>query len=157
MFRYLFATSLILLGSACGSDNLSGLDRSSGLTLGAAVSSSSLAAGQSDTITITLTNTTPVAVTLHFTSGCQILPYITDTQGNVLLPSGGGWMCTAALSQRSLAPHEAQTARFVWTGSTKFDAELPLSTLPSGTYYVSATLHASEAQLTTALLPVTLH
>lgn len=156
MFRYLLATSLILLGSACG-DDFSGLDRSAGLTLGVTASSSSFSAGQSDTITITLTNTTPVAVTLHFNSGCQILPYIADSHDNVVLPSGGAWLCTGALTQRSLAPHEVQTERFVWTGSTKFASEMPLPTLPRGTYYISATLHASEARLATSRLPVTLN
>ena len=81
--------------------------------LGATVSTQSFVAGRTDTITITLTNTTADAATLHFSGGCQILPYVTDANGSVVRPSGGGWMCTAALSHRTLAPCEVQAARLV--------------------------------------------
>lgn len=156
MIRHLFASSLLLLGTACGSGDLSGPGTASGLVLSAAVSTPSFEAGQADTITITLTNTTPNVITLHFGDGCQILPYVADANGDVVLPSGGGWGCTAALSQLSLAPHEVQTARFIWTGSTTFSSEMPLRTLPRGLYHVFATLHASEAHLTTERIAVQL-
>lgn len=156
MFRYLFAAGLVLLGTACDGD-VSGPDRSAGLELSATVSSPTLVAGQPDTITVALENTTPVVVTLHFDDGCQILPFITDADGEIVLPSGGGWGCTAALSARSLAPHETQQVRFVWTGGMQFASEMPLAgALPRGVYYIHASLHAAEAELKTARVPVEL-
>ena len=156
MIRHLFTMSLVLAAVGCHQEAVLAPNAASRLGLSVAVSASSVMAGQPDTITITLANSAPDAVTLHFGSGCQILPYIADAHGTLVLPGGGGWMCTAALSQRTLAPHQTQTLRFVWTGSTTFASEMPLLPLPSGLYYVFATLEANEARLTTTHVPVQL-
>jgi hypothetical protein len=124
--------------------------------LALAVTSAELPPGQVDTITITLTNTNSRPVSLNFLSGCQILPYIRDARGVTVLPSGGGWVCTAALSRLELAAGERHARTFVWSGSTEFASELLVRRLPPGVYFVSAVVSAAELHLATQPVAVRL-
>ncbi len=64
-----------------------------GLSLSVATTRSDLQGGQLDTITTTLRNAADTAVTLHFSSGCQLLPYVADHNGIIVLPDRGSWIC----------------------------------------------------------------
>ncbi len=106
-----------------------------------------VAAGTPVVLRITLTNEGAEAVTLHFRAGCQILPYLRRSRGEFAIPSGGGYICTAALTQLSLAPGESRVREHVWTGSTAFQSEMPLVPLARGRYYFTAEVPADEATL----------
>jgi hypothetical protein len=118
-----------------------------GLTLTLSVTHSAIQGGEGDTITAALANATSQVVLLHFSNGCQLLPYITNARGSIVLPAGGAWGCTANLSQLELAASERRTWTFVWTGSTEFASEMPLLPLPAGAYSIYATLSAQEVHL----------
>ena len=155
MIRHLCAASLLLPIVACSGD-LSGPRSEAGLVLEASLSSPSIEEEAADTLTVTLTNTNPVPITLHFGSGCQIVPYVTNMIGDILVPKGGSPVCLTVLSSRTLEPHEVQTATFVWSGSTDFSPAVLPRVLPNGVYHVFAELDAYEVQLRTDHLAVQL-
>lgn len=107
-------------------------------------------AGSPVTLRISLTNEGLQPVTLHFSDGCQILPYIRDAGGEKVIPWGGGWGCTLAVTQLSLAPGQSVVREYVWTGSTAFQSEMPLLPLPRGRYYFAAEVPADEEKLRSA-------
>jgi hypothetical protein len=155
MVRKLCAGSLLFLVMACSGD-LSGLDREMGLVLETSVSSPSIEKGQIDTITVMLTNTTPSTVSLTFSSGCQIRVLITDAFGRIVVPPGGAWPCTQALTGRTLAPSEVQSVQFEWDGGADFSPYTQEGRLPHGLYRVFATLDAYEVSLATDRVPIRL-
>lgn len=117
------------------------------LCLTTSASAREFVAGSPVTLRISLTNEGVQPVTLHFGDGCQILPYIRDAGGEKVIPWGGGWGCTLALTQLSLAPGQSVVREYVWTGSTAFRSEMPLLPLPSGRYYFTAEVPAGEGIL----------
>ena len=117
--------------------------------LAATASARELVVGTPVTLRVILTNDGTKPVTLHFNSGCQILPYIRNTRGINVLPEGGGWMCTAALTQLTLLPGQSETREYKWTGSTAFQSEMPLRPLPSGRYFFAAEVESREGTLRT--------
>ena len=117
--------------------------------LTATASARELVAGTPVTLRVILTNEGTKPVTLHFNSGCQILPYIRDTRGINVIPEGGGWMCTAALTELTLAPGQSEIREYKWTGSTAFQSEMPVRPLPSGRYYFAAEVESKEGTLRT--------
>lgn len=158
MKRLLTGLTALAVIASCDSGPLgpsSTSNSADGLMLSVAVSRSQLRAGDLDSITITLANTNDHAVSLNFSSGCQILPYIADGRGTTVLPSGG-WACTAMLSRLDLAVGERRTVVLVWSGSTTFASEMPLRPLPSGVYTVFAALSAQELHLATPSVSVRL-
>lgn len=142
---------LVLSGAACQDpvapssvvigDNL--------IRLTATASAREFLAGTPVTLRISLTNDGASPVTLHFSDGCQILPYIRDARGTAVIPDGGSYGCTTALSQLTLAPGQSEIREYRWTGSTAFQSEMPLRPLPPGPYYFTAEVEASEANLRT--------
>ena len=144
MFTPLVAAAML----ACAHEPLAP-SSGAGVSLSLSVSREVIQAGQLDTITIVLRNTTNRAVTLSFGSGCQLLPYIADARGTVVLPSGGAWMCTAIVTTLTLAPGETRSSILVWTGTTEFASEMPLRSLPPGRYSIWARLPAGQVQLQT--------
>ena len=127
-----------------------------GISLALSVAHTQFQRGQRDTIAITLTNATDTSVTLNFSTGCQVLPYIANGRGDIVLPSGGDYVCTAAFSKLQLAPGEQHTQALVWSGSTQFVTELPLLPLPPGIYSVFAVMSAQELRLATRPVSVEL-
>ncbi|HEU6452077.1 MAG TPA: BsuPI-related putative proteinase inhibitor [Gemmatimonadaceae bacterium] len=155
MVRQLCVGTLLVIGVAC-SDDLTGFDRAMGLVLETSVSSESIEQGQVDTITVTLTNTTSSTISLTFGSGCQFRVFITDMFDHIVVPPGGGWACTQALTGRTIPPHQAQSVQFEWAGSTNFSPDTRAGRLPPGLYRVFATLDAYEVNLTTDRVPIRL-
>jgi hypothetical protein len=136
---------LLCLTLACGPE-LSA-PAAAGLSLRVAVTSTDIQAGQPDTITVTLANANPYPVTLRFASGCHVLPYIRDARGAIVLPDGGGWLCSAMLTQLTLAAGQQEVDTYIWAGSTVFASEMPTRSLPAGVYRISAAMSAREVQL----------
>ena len=119
------------------------------IRLTATASASDVVPGTPVTLRITLTNEGTRSVTLHFNSGCQILPYIRDARGANVIPDGGGYGCTAALTQLTLAPGHSEIREYKWTGSNAFQSEMLLRPMPPGRYYFTAEVEANEAKLST--------
>jgi hypothetical protein len=117
------------------------------VTLSVAASGNEIVGTSPVTFTIRLMNEGTQGVTLHFSSGCQISPFIRTSVGAVVLPSGGGWICTAALTELTLAAGESVVREYVWTGSTDFRSEMPLRPLPKGRYLFSAEVPSAEGTL----------
>lgn len=105
--------------------------------LTASASARELFAGSPVTLRIALTNEGSDAVTLHFGDSCQLLPYIRNSAGSIVLPNGG-WVCLTVLTQLTLAPGQSEVNDYIWTGSTSFRSEMPLRPLPPGRYYFTA-------------------
>lgn len=135
------------LGCSNSAEPLSSVDiGGSTVRLSVAASGNEIVGASPVTFTIRLMNEGAQPVTLHFNSGCQILPYIRASNGTLVLPEGG-WGCTAALTQLSLAAGESVVREYVWTGSTAFRSEMPLRSLPEGRYFFSAESLSAEAAL----------
>lgn len=94
-----------------------------------------------------LENVGSAAATLHFGDSCQIVPYLTDRLGQVVLPAGGSWGCLTVITQLSLQPGESVVREYVWTGSTDFQSEMPLRPLPVGKYFFTVKVPSGEATL----------
>jgi hypothetical protein len=96
----------------------SGLSSARGVKLDLALSSTYLSRGQPDTLTMTVTNTSPRLVVL--TGGvCEPRPYVTNSQGQVVVPAGGQWPCVLSLRKLQLAPGERFIRVFVWDTSAE--------------------------------------
>lgn len=71
------------------------------LVLTASISKAELAIGDTATLTLTVRNPSASAVTLNFSSTCQVLPFIWDAR-SMVHPREGGWGCGAALTQLTI-------------------------------------------------------
>lgn len=103
----------------------------------------SLAPGQSTTITATLTNTLDEDVLLIFPSTCQILVYVRDAMGRVVTPAAGH-NCPRVVSQLGIPALGTVTRTVTWDGRGEFGTGGTTARLPAGKYYVSARLEADN-------------
>jgi hypothetical protein len=124
---------------------------SAGVNLSGSVNRTAIKSGEPLLFTVTLTNVTADSITLHFSSGCHVLAYVSSLAGIVVMPARGGWVCAAVVTQLTLGPGETQQERFEWAGGSELATELPVigDTLPAGDYYIYAKLDAREASLST--------
>ncbi len=136
-----FAALVFLIAAAC-SDS-AGLGSTTGVTLTLVLSTTNLRRADADTITMTVRNNGPRGVTL--TGGvCEPRAQVVNGSGEIVVPPGGQAPCVLVLRRLELAPGEKLVRSFVWNTSS----------LPAGTYRVSATFTSEEVQLATA--PVTI-
>lgn len=149
--RRLFPTTLLLLLPLAGCTSLLGPDeqdlvveQSDGISLSLSAARSELAAGDSLRLTARVANTRSQPVRLRFNSGCQVLPYVQDAAGGTVFPEGGGWVCTAALTELELAAGEAEEYHF-------------RTALPAGQYRAFATLEARRGEHPLSLRTRELH
>jgi hypothetical protein len=117
------------------------------VVLGVSVSTNRIQAGQPDTIVITATNTTDRVVSLSFGTTCQVLPFIRQLGGAVVLPDNGDWICGQMETSLQFQPREAKRHAYVWDGSTAWVSEMPMRFLPAGDYEIYAELRAAEQQV----------
>lgn len=110
-------------------------------------SASEVARGSPITIRATLTNDGTEVITLHFRDTCQILPYIRNTFGEIVLPADGSWGCGAMLTDLTLTPGQPVTQEFVWTGGDSLGTQMPLFFLPTGRYLCTVEVPALEVFL----------
>jgi hypothetical protein len=118
------------------------------------ITQSTIARGDSATITFRLENTTTSSIVLNFNSGCTVLAYITDRQsGQVVYPSGGGWGCTAVLTSLELPPGSTRTVDVVVRAA---DTAAPtLVALEPGRYDAYATLEDTNYKLRSGAIAFT--
>jgi hypothetical protein len=110
------------------------------------ITQSTIARGDTATITFRLENTTTTSIVLNFNSGCTVLPYITDRQsGQVVHPSGGGWGCTAVLTSLELPSGGTKTVDVVVRAAET--AAPTLVALKPGRYDAYATLEDTNYKL----------
>jgi len=126
------ATALVIVLLAACRDTPTAPD--GGLNVAVAASPTSIRAGQTTSISVTVTNRTSRARTIE-TNPCPPRFQIATPDGTVVGP--GGSICNALSIQRTLQPGESFTFHRDWSGDT--GSGLPGTTrtmLAPGTYYV---------------------
>ena len=127
------------------------------LTLEVSASPASFVAGDTTWIEVALTNHRAKAVTLHFSSGCQLLYEIENAEGEEIRQEGGGFGCTGALTELTLEPGQRDVRRFPWTAQEFMYPPPTYTPLPAGTYRIYGTLgqpaKARSAPVTVTILP----
>ena len=123
-----------------------GRQRPADLTLALGVSPLEIRPGDTARVEATLRNPLGEAVRIRFSSGCQILIYVEDEAGRVVYPSGGGWGCTAALSELSVPAGGSRSRVDAWTGEeARWEPGTGLrhTALPTGSYRAYARLEGT--------------
>jgi hypothetical protein len=141
----------LLTGSiiACG-DTPSAPSPAPAVRLLAQISPSTIAAGETATITFLLENVSSNDVELTFPSSCQISPYI-SLRGTVTYPSGGGWVCLTVITKLAV-PAGGSVTREVLVRAADA-AEYPVVALAPGDYVAYAKLDASSPPLASPMIP----
>ena len=145
MRRLLLAPLAIVAALACRNQPMAPAS-AAGLTLAVTLTGTALQRGESDTITVTLTNTSAHTVSLEV-GGCPLLFFVTDARGATVVPSGGNWFCIAILTRLTLAPGERKAAPFVWNTAS----------FVTGAYSVYGTFSAETIHLRTPRVAVQLN
>ena len=100
--------------------------------------------GEADTIRVVARNTlTDAGVRLTFGSTCQILVYVSDSRGRVVVPQGGEHSCLPVPSLLTIGASQSVTQTVVWTGGTAFTPPESATSVPPGVYFVTASIRAS--------------
>jgi hypothetical protein len=129
-----------LLLTACGSTPTLPSQQDP-LRLDAQITQTRLAPGDTATVTFTLRNVSSQAITLGFSSSCQILPYVTDRRTQQIVhPRGGGWVCLTVVTGLTLAPGESSTQQVQVRAANA--ATHPFVALPPGQYETYAQIDA---------------
>lgn len=107
VMRMLFAAACAVLVACSGSPTSP--SQQGPLRLTAEITRIVIPSGETATITFRLQNLGARTLTLNFSDGCQLLPYIANASGVIVYPGGGGWGCTLALTSLTLPPGGAKT------------------------------------------------
>jgi hypothetical protein len=114
--------------------------------------------GEPDTIRVVARNTLPDAgIRLNFGSTCQILVFVHDSRGRVVVPAGGSHTCVPVPSQLTIPASQSVTHTVVWTGGDAFTPPIPPTSLPPGVYFLTAQIRASGFSADAAPLRVTVN
>jgi hypothetical protein len=136
-----------------------------GLVLSLEASPLEISPGDTVRIVARLTNTNRRTVTLGFGSACQIMPYVENAAGEVVMPQGGGWICAAVITSLRLEPGQTAQREFTWTGqTTRYEPPMwqPIQEpLPAGQYQIRVAMEQTELNgrllsLRTPSIPLTL-
>ena len=100
--------------------------------------------GENTTLTVTLTNTLEEEVQLTFPTSCQALIFIRNSQGRVLTPENGNYLCAAVPSQVTIPVGAAKTYTVTWGGGIEFGPAGTSPRVPAGSYFASAELRADN-------------
>jgi intracellular proteinase inhibitor BsuPI len=148
LFRWTAIAGVVVASAGCGgSTGPDATARAGPVRLSVSSSSAEVVRGSPVTFRVHLVNEGTEATTLHFGDSCQIVPTIRNTSGEIVVPFGGWWGCLTVITQLTLLPGEPVVREFVWTGSTAFQSEMPLRSLPPGTYFFTAEVPQGEATL----------
>ena len=146
--RWTAIAGVVVATAACsGSTGPDATTRVGSIRLSVSSSSAEVVRGSPVTFRIELLNEGGEAVTLHFGDSCQIVPYVRNALGETVLPTGGGWVCLTVVTALTLLPGQPVVREYVWTGSTAFQSEMPLRSLPPGKYFFTAEVPQGEATL----------
>jgi hypothetical protein len=144
---FAFLTGSVL---ACG-DTPSAPSPATAVRLLAQISPSTIARGESATISFRLENVSSNDVELTFPSSCQILPYI-SLRDTVTYPSGG-WGCATVITKLAL-PAGGSVTRDVPVRAADA-AAYPVVALAPGEYVAYATIDAYSYPMTSPMIPFT--
>ena len=146
------AAFALLAGSviACG-DAPSAPSPATAVRLLAQISPSTIARGETATITFRLENVSSTDVELTFPSSCQILPYI-SFRDTVTYPSGG-WGCATVITKLAL-PAGGSVTREVLVRAADA-AATPVVALAPGEYVAYAKIDAYSYPMTSPMIPFT--
>jgi hypothetical protein len=108
------------------------------------VSAAEIHAGETDTITVTATNSRAEPATLSFNTLCHFRVYIRDARGRLMVPEDGDHGCVPLPLVLSLAPDSSFTRQFLWRGGRQFDPPGSSVFLPPGRYYVTADMPSND-------------
>jgi hypothetical protein len=148
LIRWTAVAGLVVASGACsGAIEPDPIARFGDIRLSVSSSSAEVVRGSPVTFRVELVNEGSEAITLHFGDSCQIVPRIHNASGEFVLPPGGAWGCATVLTELTLLPGEPVVREFVWTGSTAFQSEMPLRSLPPGKYFFTARVPSGEATL----------
>jgi len=118
--------------------------------------------GGTATISFRLENVTTTPVTLQFGSGCQVMPYVLRRPANeIVYPKDGGWICTMALTELTLAPRSVTVTALTVLASDPppTSPNLPPGTFaffaPPGEYVVFARLESRPSRLESGRVTLT--
>lgn len=136
--------SVALFAAASCAARVTGPDHTGPVRLTAHVNRIQIASLATATATFRVENGSPNTVTLHFNSGCQIMPFIVKQPNQVVYPAGGGWACTLALTELTLPPNGVSIVEVtVINGSSQGE----LVGLAPGDYVLYARLDSQELEL----------
>ena len=148
LIRWTAVAGMVAASGACGGAiEPDATDEFGDIRLSVSRSSAEVVRGSPVTFRVDLVNEGTEAATLHFGDSCQINPIIRNSVGEIVLPTGGRWGCATVLTQLTLLPGQPVVREYVWTGSTAFQSEMPLRSLPPGRYFFTAEVPQGEATL----------
>ena len=105
-----------------------------------------IAIGQQATMTIHLKNPKSTSVRLNFTTGCQVLPYISAGKASLVYPSGGGWGCPTVLSSLQIAAGSEYTRTVAILGGAPSQSYFTGAALSPGIYIAYAEIGDSQGR-----------
>jgi hypothetical protein len=142
----------LLTGSvlACG-DTPSAPSPATAVRLLAQISPSTIARGETATITFRLENVSPNDIELTFPGSCHILPYI--SLGDTVTYPSGGWECATVITKVAL-PAGGSVTREVLVRAADA-AAYPVVALAPGEYAAYATIDAYSYAMTSPMIPFT--
>ena len=145
------ALALTVACVACGGETLlrSPLDS---LRLDVVADRTTIDIGDTTTVRFRLSNTGGDTVRLTFSSGCQVLPYVTDADHQVVYPGGGGWACITVITHLELAPSAQQVIPLVIHGGSPAAPGYANVPLDPGQYWMYATLEQPDHPRSESLL-----
>jgi len=100
--------------------------------------------GRRDTITVTATSFLPEPARLTFDTDCQILVTIRSTSGEAVVPPNGRPTCVPVATVLDIPAEGTVVRRFIWSGAAAFIPPGSTAPLPAGSYFVSASLNATN-------------
>jgi hypothetical protein len=100
--------------------------------------------GESTTLTVTITNTLEEEVELAFRTSCQALIFIRNSEGRVMTPENGTYLCADVPSLLTLAAGASKSYNMTWGGGIEFGPAGSSPRLPAGSYFASAELRAEN-------------
>ena len=109
-------------------------DNVSALVLTASISKPELALLDTATLTLTVANPTATPITLTFSSTCQVLPYIWNSQ-RMVYPSGGGWGCGAAMTSLTIPARSSHARKVVVHGGVPAESSPSVVALNPGVHH----------------------
>lgn len=136
--------SLALVAGVSCSVNVNGPDQTGPVRLTAHINRIQIAPLATATATFRVENGSPTTVTLHFSSGCQIMPFIAKQPNQVVYPAGGGWACTLALTELTLPPNGVSIVEVTVVNGPSQGEQVGLT---PGDYVLYARLKSQEYEL----------
>jgi hypothetical protein len=129
--------------------------RTQEITLRIESSTTVLAPGATDTITVVATSHLTEPVRIIFATNCQILLYVRTRSAHTVVPQGGTHTCIPVPSQMVIPAEGSVSQAFLWNGGNAFDA--PGTTrLAAGEYFLLAEMNVGDVRTVAAAVRVTL-